>query len=164
MTPLVRGTQLHDNVKILFDYGAKEVHMRIGCPPLIYGCPFIGFTASKSDMELITRQIIKELEGDENKNLDKYATTGSPEYEKMVGIIAKRFGLSSLKFNTIETLIEAIGLQSVKFVPIVLTDPVVSKWLLVTDIRLGNKKRAEIAWQFTALFLPLQAVKISLEL
>ena len=111
---IVRGTQLHDNVKILFDYGAKEVHMRIGCPPLIYGCPFIGFTASKSDMELITRQIIKELEGDENNNLDKYATTGSPEYEKMVGIIAKRFGLSSLKFNTIETLIEAIGLPKCK--------------------------------------------------
>ena len=111
---IVRGTQLHDNVKILFDYGAKEVHMRIRCPPLIYGCPFIGFTASKSDMELITRQIIKELEGDENKNLDKYATTGSPEYEKMVGIIAKRFGLSSLKFNTIETLIEAIGLPKCK--------------------------------------------------
>ena len=111
---IVRGTQLHDNVKILFDYGAKEVHMRIGCPPLIYGCPFIGFTASKSYMELITRQIIKELEGDENKNLDKYATTGSPEYEKMVGIIAKRFGLSSLKFNTIETLIEAIGLPKCK--------------------------------------------------
>ena len=111
---IVRGTQLHDNVKILFDYGAKEVHMRIGCPPLIYGCPFIGFTASKSDMELITRQIIKELEGDENKNLDKYATTGSPEYEKMVGIIVKRFGLSSLKFNTIETLIEAIGLPKCK--------------------------------------------------
>ena len=111
---IVRGTQLHVNVKILFDYGAKEVHMRIGCPPLIYGCPFIGFTASKSDMELITRQIIKELEGDENKNLDKYATTGSPEYEKMVGIIAKRFGLSSLKFNTIETLIEAIGLPKCK--------------------------------------------------
>ena len=111
---IVRGTQLHDNVKILFDYGAKEVHMRIGCPPLIYGCPFIGFTASKSDMELITRQIIKELEGDENKNLDKYATTGSPEYEKMVGIIAKRFGLSSLKFNTIETLIGAIGLPKCK--------------------------------------------------
>ena len=111
---IVRGTQLHDNVKILFDYGAKEVHMRIGCPPLIYGCPFIGFTASKSDMELITRQIIKELEGDENKNLDKYATTGSPEYKKMVGIIAKRFGLSSLKFNPIETLIEAIGLPKCK--------------------------------------------------
>ena len=139
---IVRGTQLHDNVKILFDYGAKEVHMRIGCPPLIYGCPFIGFTASKSDMELITRQIIKELEGDENKNLDKYATTGSPEYEKMVGIIAKRFGLSSLKFNTIETLIEAIGLPKCKVVPIVLTDPVVSKWLLVTEYKIMYKKRA----------------------
>ena len=111
---IVRGTQLRDNVKILFDYGAKEVHMRIGCPPLIYGCPFIGFTASKSDMELITRQIIKDLEGDKNKNLDKYATTGSPEYEKMVSIIAERFGLSSLKFNTIETLIEAIGLPKCK--------------------------------------------------
>ena len=111
---IVRGTQLHDNVKILFDYGAKEVHMRIACPPLIYSCPFIGFTSSKSPLELITRQIIKELEGDENKNLDKYATTGSPEYEKMVGIIAKRFGLSSLKFNTIETLIEAIGLPKCK--------------------------------------------------
>ena len=111
---IVRGTQLHDNVKILFDYGAKEVHMRIGCPPLIYGCPFIGFTASKSDMELITRQIIKELEGDENKNLDKYATTDSPEYKKMVGIIAERFGLSSLKFNTLETLVEAIDLPKCK--------------------------------------------------
>ena len=63
---------------------------------------------------MITRQIIKELEGDENKNLDKYATTDSPEYKKMVGIIAKRFGLSSLKFNTLETLVEAIGLPKCK--------------------------------------------------
>lgn len=111
---IVRGTQLRDNVKILFDYGAKEVHMRIACPPLIYGCPFIGFTSSKSDLELITRRIIKELEGDENKNLDKYATTGSPEYNKIVSIIAERFGLSSLKFNTLETLVEAIGLPKCK--------------------------------------------------
>ena len=105
---------MRDNVKILYDYGAKEVHMRIACPPLIYGCPFIGFTSSKSDLELITRRIIKELEGDENKNLDKYATTDSPEYKKMVSIIAERFGLSSLKFNTLETLIEAIGLPKCK--------------------------------------------------
>lgn len=88
--------------------------MRIACPPLIYGCPFIGFTSSKSDLELITRRIIKELEGDENKDLDKYATTDSPQYKKMVGIIAERFGLSSLKFNTLETLIEAIGLPKCK--------------------------------------------------
>ncbi|KAA4364111.1 amidophosphoribosyltransferase, partial [Bacteroides ovatus] len=111
---IVRGTQLRDNVKILYDYGAKEVHMRIACPPLIYACPFVGFSASKNALELITRRIIKELEGDENKNLEKYATTGSPEYEKMVSIIADRFGLSSLKFNTLETLIEAIGLPKCK--------------------------------------------------
>ncbi|MGM9760686.1 MAG: amidophosphoribosyltransferase [Parabacteroides sp.] len=111
---IVRGTQLRDNVKILYDYGAKEVHMRIACPPLIYACPFIGFTSSKSPLELITRRIIKELEGDENKNLDKYATTDSPEYKKLVSIIAERFGLSSLKFNTLETLIEAIGLPKCK--------------------------------------------------
>lgn len=67
---IVRGTQLRDNVKILYDYGAKEVHMRIACPPLIYSCPFIGFTSSKGVLELITRRIIKELEGDENKNLE----------------------------------------------------------------------------------------------
>lgn len=111
---IVRGTQLRDNVKVLFDYGAREVHMRIACPPLIYGCPFVGFTSSKSDLELITRRMIKEIEGDENKNLEKYATTDSPEYKKMVQMIADRFGLSSLKFNTLETLIEAIGLPKCK--------------------------------------------------
>ena len=107
---IVRGTQLRDNTKILFDYGAKEVHMRIACPPLIYGCPFINFTSSKSEMELITRRLIKEFEGDENKNLEKYAQTGSPEYQRMVDTIAERLNLSSLKFNTLEDLIEAIGL------------------------------------------------------
>ncbi|MBO4985353.1 MAG: amidophosphoribosyltransferase [Bacteroides sp.] len=111
---IVRGTQLRDNVKILYDYGAKEAHVRIACPPLIYSCPFIGFTSSKSPLELITRRIIKELEGDENKNLERYATTGSPEYNRMVEIIRERFGLTSLKFNTLETLVEAIGLPKCK--------------------------------------------------
>lgn len=111
---IVRGTQLRDNVKVLYEYGAREVHIRIACPPLIYGCPFIGFTASKSDLELITRRIIKELEGDENKNLDKYASTGSPEYRRMVEVIRERFGLSSLKFNTLENLVAAIGLPKCK--------------------------------------------------
>lgn len=111
---IVRGTQLRDNVKVLYEYGAKEIHMRIGCPPLIYSCPFIGFTATRSNMELITRQVIKYLEGDENKNLEKYATDGSPEYQKMVSIIAERLKLTSLKFNTLETLIEAIGLPKCK--------------------------------------------------
>ena len=111
---IVRGTQLNDNVRVLFDYGAREVHMRIACPPLIYSCPFVGFTASKSDMELITRRIIKELEGVANKNLDKYATTDSPEYKRLVEEIRRRFGLTSLRFNTIETLIRAIGLPKCK--------------------------------------------------
>lgn len=111
---IVRGTQLKDNVKILYEYGAKEVHMRIGCPPLIHGCPFLGFSASKTNMELMTRKIIKELEGDENINIDKYADPNSEHYKKMVDCIAKRFGLTSLKFNTVETLIEAIGLPKCK--------------------------------------------------
>ena len=111
---IVRGTQLRDNVKILYDMGAKEVHMRIACPPLIYGCPFIGFTSSKSDMELITRNIIKEFEGDANANLEKYATTGSPEYKRLVEAICKRLGMDTLKFNTIEDLVEAIGLPKCK--------------------------------------------------
>ena len=111
---IVRGTQLRDNVKMFFDYGAKEVHARISCPPLVYGCPFIGFTASKSDMELITRQVIRDFEGDDNKNLDKYASTDSPEYVRMVEEIGRRLGLTSVKFNKIETLIEAIGLPKEK--------------------------------------------------
>ena len=107
---IVRGTQLRDNVKVLFDDGAREVHMRIACPPLIYGCPYIGFTASKSDMELITRRIIKDFEGDENRNLEKYAETGSPQYERLVEEIRRRLGLTTLRFNKIETLVKAIGL------------------------------------------------------
>lgn len=108
---IVRGTQLRDNVKVLFDQaGLKECHMRIACPPLVYGCPFINFTSSKSDMELITRRMIQKFEGDPNKNLDKYAITDSPEYKRMVDEIAKELGLTTLKFNTIEQLIEAIGL------------------------------------------------------
>ena len=108
---IVRGTQLRDNVKDLFTLGAKEVHMRIACPPLIYSCPFVAFTASKSDLELITRRIIKEFEGDDSKNLEDYVKTDSPKYNKMVEEIRKQLGLTSLKFSKLETLIEAIGLR-----------------------------------------------------
>ena len=108
---IVRGTQLKDNVKTFFEYGAKEVHCRISCPPLVYGCPFIGFTSSKSDMELITRRIIKDFEGDDKKNLEKYATTDSPEYKRMVDEIAKRLGLTSLKFAKLEDLVKSIGMD-----------------------------------------------------
>ena len=107
---IVRGTQLKDNVKVLFEYGAKEVHIRISCPPLVYPCEYIGFTSSRSSMELITRRIIKDFEGDENKKLEQYAKTESPEYERMVKEIRKQLGLTSLRFNKLETLVSAIGL------------------------------------------------------
>lgn len=107
---IVRGTQLNDNVGELYRCGAKEVHMRIACPPLIYGCRYLNFTSSKSDMELLTRRIIEELEGSPDKNLDLYATTGTPQYEAMVEKIRERFGLTSLKFNPLETLVKSIGL------------------------------------------------------
>ena len=111
---IVLGTQLRDNVRTFFDCGAKEVHARISCPPLVYGCPFIGFTSSKSDLELITRRIIRDFEGDENAKLEKYSTTDSPEYKRMVDEIARRLGLTTLRFNKIETLIESIGLPKCK--------------------------------------------------
>lgn len=111
---IVRGTQLRDNTQELFNCGAKEVHMRISCPPLFYGCPFLNFTRSQSDMELITRRVITELEGEENKNLDKYIQTDSPEHKRMVEEIGKKFNLTSLEFSKLETLIECIGLPKCK--------------------------------------------------
>lgn len=111
---IVRGTQLRDNTRDFYNYGAREVHMRISCPPLIYGCPFVNFTSSKNDMELITRRIIEKLEGDPNKNLDKYIDSNTPEYAQMVEEIRKQFGLTSLKFNTVEDLVDAIGLPKCK--------------------------------------------------
>lgn len=107
---IVRGTQLRDNVSTFFEGGVREVHARISCPPLVYGCPFVGFTSSKSDLELIARQIIRDFEGDDTANLERYATTGTPEYERMVTEIARRLGLTTLKFSKIEDLIESIGL------------------------------------------------------
>ena len=107
---IVRGTQLHDHVNDLYRYGAKEVHMRISCPPLIYPCKFLNFTGSKSELELITRRVIKNLEGDCSKNLPAYATTNSPQYCKMVDCIRKDLNITTLKFNPLETLVKSIGL------------------------------------------------------
>ncbi|MEG1643513.1 MAG: amidophosphoribosyltransferase [Bacteroidales bacterium] len=107
---IVRGTQLLDNVTDLYNCGAKEIHLRISCPPLIYPCKFLNFTASKTELELITRRIIQDLEGTHDKNLKEYATTNSPRYCRMVECIRKELKINSLKFNSIETLIEAIGL------------------------------------------------------
>ena len=107
---IVRGTQLRDNVRTFFDNGAREVHVRISCPPLVYGCPFIGFTSSKSDLELISRRVIRDFEGDDTTNLPLYAQTDSPQYRRMVDEIARRLGLTSLKFAKLEDLVESIGL------------------------------------------------------
>ncbi len=107
---IVRGTQLQDNVQALYEYGAKEIHMRISCPPLIYPCQFLNFASRNSDLDLITRRIIQEFEGAHDKNLDKYKTTDSPEYNRLVEKIRTLFKLNSLKFGTIEDLVEAIGL------------------------------------------------------
>lgn len=111
---IVRGTQLRDNVRTFFECGVKKVHARISCPPLVYGCPFIGFTSSKSDLELITRRIIRDFEGKDDAKLETYATTGTPEYERMVAEIAHRLELTTLKFSKIEHLIDSIGLPKCK--------------------------------------------------
>lgn len=107
---IVRGNQLKDKTISLRELGAKEIHMRIACPPLIYGCPFINFAASKTELELITRRIIQDIEGDMNKNVEAYTQTDSPEYKRMVSEIAKRLSLDSLMFSKLETLVQAIGL------------------------------------------------------
>lgn len=129
---IVRGTQLRENTVVLKELGAKEVHMRIACPPLIWGCPFINFSASKSELELIARRVIMDFElgnkettklADANKvesiiipeeRLQQYAKTDSPEYKAMVAEIARRLNLDSLKFSKIETIIKAIGLPKCK--------------------------------------------------
>lgn len=107
---IVRGTQLRDNVKKLYGYGAKEVHIRISCPPLTYGCNFLNFSASKTEMELITRRVIEELEGDSTKNLHLYCDDTTKEYANMVELIRKHLGVDTLKFNKLETIGKAIGL------------------------------------------------------
>lgn len=107
---IVRGTQLRDNVKMMYDYGAKEVHIRISCPPLLYGCHYLNFSASKTEMELITRRVIKELEGDSTKNLHLYMDETTKEYANMVEVLRKHIGVDTLKFNTLGTIAKTIGL------------------------------------------------------
>ena len=107
---IVRGTQLRDNVSDLYESGAREVHMRISCPPLIYPCRFLNFTASKSELELITRRVIKELEGEHDRDLKEYATTGSEKYCRLVETIRRQLGIDSLQFSSIENVVSSIGL------------------------------------------------------
>ncbi|MBO4308092.1 MAG: amidophosphoribosyltransferase [Bacteroidales bacterium] len=107
---IVRGTQLRDQVKMLYASGVKHVHIRISCPPLIHGCTFINFSASKTDMELIARRCIEELEGGEIRNLESYRDHTTKEYADMVEKIRQHIGVDTLKFNTLDTICNAIGL------------------------------------------------------
>ncbi len=107
---IVRGTQLRDNVKMLYEYGAKEIHIRISCPPLLYGCDFLNFSTSKTEMELITRRVVKELEGDSTKNIPLYCDENTKEYANMVEILRKHLGVDTLKFNTLSTICNAVNL------------------------------------------------------
>ena len=111
---IVRGTQLKDHAQTLYQYGAKEVHIRISCPPTLYSCPFINFSSAKSELELITRRTIEKLEGNHEKNLEEYATFGSEKYNRMIEEICKQLNISSLKYNSLEGFINAIGLPKSK--------------------------------------------------
>ncbi|MFY9167608.1 MAG: amidophosphoribosyltransferase [Desulfomonilia bacterium] len=111
---IVRGTQLKDNVKILFDYGAREVHMRVACPTLIYPCEFLNFSASRSSLDLAGRKAIVEIEGTDKVDLDEYAKAGSEKNLAMVEKIRQRLGLTTLKFQTMDDLVDAIGLPKEK--------------------------------------------------
>jgi amidophosphoribosyltransferase len=110
---IVRGTQLKDNTADLRNAGAKEVHMRIACPPLTFPCNFLNFSQSRSTMELATRKAIKQLEGEE-KDLETYADPTSDKYRAMVEQIAKNLGIDSLIYQDLNDLVEAIGLPKEK--------------------------------------------------
>lgn len=107
---IVRGTQLRDQVKMLYANGVKHIHVRISCPPLVHGCQYLNFSASKTDKELITRRVIEELEGGHIRNLQAYQDETSKEYATMVETIRKTIGVDTLKFNSLGTLCDAIGL------------------------------------------------------
>jgi amidophosphoribosyltransferase len=107
---IVRGTQLKDNIKKLFEYGAREVHMRTACPTLIYPCEFLNFSTSRSTFDLAGRQVIYELEGDETAHLQGYASADSQKNIEMIERIRKRLGLTSLAYQKLPDLVKAIGM------------------------------------------------------
>lgn len=112
---IVRGTQLRETVEFLYSHGAKEVHMRSACPPIMYGCKYLNFSRSTSEMELITRRIIMELEGEEGfKHLDEYSDSQSERGKAMRKAICEKFQFQSLEFQSLEGLQEAIGIEPCK--------------------------------------------------
>ena len=114
---IVRGTQLRETGKRLFEVGAAEVHVRSSCPPLLFGCPYLNFSISTSVMDLAARRAVHEIEGTDHAeeiDFDPYLHYGSDKYNQMVELIGKQLGLSSTKFQSIENLVEAIGLPKCK--------------------------------------------------
>ncbi|MBE6951923.1 MAG: amidophosphoribosyltransferase [Ruminococcaceae bacterium] len=112
---IVRGTQLRETVEFLYESGAKEVHMRSACPPIMYGCKYLNFSSSKSEMELLTRKTIQELEGDEGqKHLDEYADAKTERGACMLKTICEKFGFDSLGYQSLDGVLEAIGIDKDK--------------------------------------------------
>ena len=112
---IVRGTQLQETVEFLYNNGAKEVHMRSACPPIMYGCKFLNFSRSTSDMDLISRRVIVELEGEEGlKHIEEYADGNSERGKAMRKAICEKFKFASLGFQTIEGVVNAIGIDPCK--------------------------------------------------
>ena len=110
---IVRGTQLKDNVVKLWDSGVKDVHMRIACPPLIFPCRFLNFSTRRSTYDLYTRRIIRDMEGTENLTdeiLQEYANPDTDKHKEMVEIMSRHLQLTSLRFQRLDDLVEAIGL------------------------------------------------------
>jgi len=107
---IVRGTQFKDNVKVLFRFGAREVHIRPACPTLIFPCEFLNFSRSRSTLDLAGRKAIMALEGVEDKHLGEYAKAGTARHQAMVESIRKRIGVSSLQYQKLDDLVSAIGL------------------------------------------------------
>ena len=109
---IVRGTQLQETVEFLYKSGAKEVHMRSACPPIMYGCKYLNFSSSNSEMELLTRRTIMELEGEAGmEHLDEYADTTCERGQCMLKQICQKLGFDSLNYQSLDGLLEAIGLD-----------------------------------------------------
>jgi amidophosphoribosyltransferase len=111
---IVRGTQLKDNTRDLHSEGIKEVHMRVACPPLTYPCEFLNFSRSRKPLELATRKAISQLKGTQEVDLKKYSDPETDEYREMVERIRKNLGLTTLKYQKLSDLVEAIGLPKEK--------------------------------------------------
>ena len=112
---IVRGTQLRETTEFLYQSGAKEVHIRPACPPLLYACKYLNFSRSTSEMDLITRRVIKEMEGD-NKyvNLDAYSNPETHEFQAMVSRIGEQLNFTSLRYNRLDDMIDSVGIDRSK--------------------------------------------------